>query len=256
MPVAVPEGGEAVANLTLEPAVTRLDEVVTTATGAVSRREIGNVVASVNADSLTKVAPIRNVNELLQARTSGVQVLQGQGVVGSSSYDPHPRRQLALALQRAADRRGRRARSTTRRSRATSPRACASIASLSARSRADRDGGHHQGSLRRSALRHGGGERRRHHQDEARAVRHHALECLRQRGPLAAARQVPGELPELGPQPQRHHRRRSPPPPCSASCPPSRPASAWWTASRAGTRGRASTRSRSPTGRSAAPASR
>ncbi len=83
--VSVSEGAEAVANVALDPAVARLDEVVTTATGSVSRREIGNVVASVNADSLTKIAPITNVNELLQARTSGVQVLQGQGVIGSSS---------------------------------------------------------------------------------------------------------------------------------------------------------------------------
>ena len=85
MMVSVPEGGEVIANLTLDQAVARLDEVVTTATGSVSRREIGNVVASVNADSVTKIAPITNVNELLQARTSGVQVLQGQGVIGSSS---------------------------------------------------------------------------------------------------------------------------------------------------------------------------
>jgi TonB-linked SusC/RagA family outer membrane protein len=83
--VTVADGGEAVVNVALEHAIARLDEVVTTATGSVSRREIGNVVASVNADSLTKLAPITNVNELLQARTSGVQVLQGQGVIGASS---------------------------------------------------------------------------------------------------------------------------------------------------------------------------
>jgi TonB-linked SusC/RagA family outer membrane protein len=83
--VTVAEGSEAVVSVALEHAVARLDEVVTTATGTVSRREIGNVVASVNADSLTKIAPITNVNELLQARTSGVQVLQGQGVIGASS---------------------------------------------------------------------------------------------------------------------------------------------------------------------------
>ena len=83
--VSVADGAEVTANVSLEPAVARLDEVVTTATGSVSRREIGNVVASVNADSVTKVSPITNVNELLQARTSGVQVLQGQGVIGSSS---------------------------------------------------------------------------------------------------------------------------------------------------------------------------
>jgi TonB-linked SusC/RagA family outer membrane protein len=81
----VVDAGEAVVNVALDHAVARLDEVVTTATGSVSRREIGNVVASLNADSLSKVAPITTVNDLLQARTSGVQVLQGQGVIGASS---------------------------------------------------------------------------------------------------------------------------------------------------------------------------
>src|ERR1051326_392128 len=45
---------------------------------------MGNVVATVKADSITQVAPITNVTQLLQARTAGVQVIQGQGVTGSS----------------------------------------------------------------------------------------------------------------------------------------------------------------------------
>jgi TonB-linked SusC/RagA family outer membrane protein len=83
--VVVSDNGQATANFGLDRAVARLEEVVTTATGEQSRREMGNVVATIKADSVAPIAPVTNVNELLQARTAGVQVIQGQGVVGSSS---------------------------------------------------------------------------------------------------------------------------------------------------------------------------
>lgn len=81
----VTNDGEVVVNFAIDRAATRLSEVVTTATGEQSRREFGNVVATVNADSIVAKAPVTSVNELLQARTSGVQVIQGTGQVGSSS---------------------------------------------------------------------------------------------------------------------------------------------------------------------------
>lgn len=83
--VVVSDNGQATANFTLDRAVARLEEVVTTATGEQSRREMGNVVATVKADSIVKEAPVMNVTQLLQARTAGVQVIQGQGVTGSSA---------------------------------------------------------------------------------------------------------------------------------------------------------------------------
>ncbi len=82
--VTVADNAEAVANATLSRAAARLEDVVTTATGDVSRRSLGNVVATVNADSLAKTAPVQSIQDVLQARTAGVQVIQGQGVVGGS----------------------------------------------------------------------------------------------------------------------------------------------------------------------------
>src|SRR5206468_3332576 len=79
------DNSQAAANFSLDRAVARLEEVVTTATGEQSRREMGNVVATIKADSVAQTAPVTTVNEMLQARTAGVQVIQGQGVVGSSS---------------------------------------------------------------------------------------------------------------------------------------------------------------------------
>lgn len=83
--VVVSDNGSAAANFSLDRAVARLEEVVTTATGEQSRREMGNVVATVKADSVVQTAPITNVTQLLQARTAGVQVIQGQGVTGAAA---------------------------------------------------------------------------------------------------------------------------------------------------------------------------
>lgn len=82
--VTVADNAEGVANATLSRAAARLEDVVTTATGDQSRRSLGNVVATVNADSLARTAPVQSIQDVLQARTAGVQVIQGQGVVGGS----------------------------------------------------------------------------------------------------------------------------------------------------------------------------
>lgn len=83
--VTVPDGGDVAVNFSLVRAATQLAAVVATATGAQSRREIGNAIATVSADSIAKEAPVTTVSELLQARTAGVQVLQGSGETGSSA---------------------------------------------------------------------------------------------------------------------------------------------------------------------------
>jgi len=83
--VTVPAGGEVVADIVMTRAATQLSEVITTATGDVEKKTFGNVVATIKADSLVGKVPITNVNELLQARTAGVQVIQGTGQTGASS---------------------------------------------------------------------------------------------------------------------------------------------------------------------------
>ena len=82
--VTVPAGGEVVADFTLVRAATQLATVVTTATGEQSRREVGNVIATVSVDSLTGRIPVTNVTEVMQARTPGVQIIQAVGTTGSS----------------------------------------------------------------------------------------------------------------------------------------------------------------------------
>src|SRR5687768_48310 len=82
--VQVPAGGEVTADFSLAKVATQLEAVVTTATGDQSRKEIGNVIASVSVDSLAGRAPVTNITEVLQARTPGVQIIQGSGLTGAS----------------------------------------------------------------------------------------------------------------------------------------------------------------------------
>ena len=60
--------------LTLQPY--SLDEVVVTATGDQAKREMGNQVSRVQAESLVASAPIADINDLLTARTPGVSVFE------------------------------------------------------------------------------------------------------------------------------------------------------------------------------------
>lgn len=83
--VTVNDNAEVTANMALERAAARLEEVVTTATGAQSVRQFGNVVATVKTDSITALQVTPSVTEVLQGRTAGVQVIQGTGQTGTSS---------------------------------------------------------------------------------------------------------------------------------------------------------------------------
>jgi TonB-linked SusC/RagA family outer membrane protein len=83
--VSVTDGAETTVNVALERAAARLEEVVTTATGAQSVRQFGNVVATIKTDSITAHQITPSMTEVLQARTAGVQVIQGTGQTGSSA---------------------------------------------------------------------------------------------------------------------------------------------------------------------------
>jgi TonB-dependent SusC/RagA subfamily outer membrane receptor len=75
--VAVGPGDTATADLALKLTPYSLDEVVVTATGEQTKREVGNVVNTIRADSLVATGPIANMNDLLAAKAPGVEVLQG-----------------------------------------------------------------------------------------------------------------------------------------------------------------------------------
>ncbi len=83
--VTVPDGGSITLDVALGAAATRLNEVVTTVTGAQRRLEVGNAIASINADSIARTAPIRNFSDLLSGRAADVQILNASGVAGAGT---------------------------------------------------------------------------------------------------------------------------------------------------------------------------
>ncbi len=69
-------------NFVLEPATVKLDELVTTATGQQRRRDLGNAITTIHADSVLQNAPIRNLTDLLETRVPGLTVQHTSGAPG------------------------------------------------------------------------------------------------------------------------------------------------------------------------------
>ncbi len=82
----------------LTAAATKLNEVVTTVVGNQRRYEIGNVISTINADSIVPTAPITSLTDLISARASGVTVQETGGLAGSGEAI-RIRGQSSLVLQ-------------------------------------------------------------------------------------------------------------------------------------------------------------
>jgi TonB-linked SusC/RagA family outer membrane protein len=72
-------------NFALHMGMSRLQEVVTTATGPQRRLELGNDITVINADSIVSTQPISNVTQLLEARVPGLVVQHTSGAPGDPS---------------------------------------------------------------------------------------------------------------------------------------------------------------------------
>ncbi len=78
--------GEEHADLVLTEAPIQLNKVIVTGTaGGQERRAIGNSVTQINAPDVTAVAPVSDVQSLINGRAPGVEILPGTGQVGSGS---------------------------------------------------------------------------------------------------------------------------------------------------------------------------
>ena len=82
--VTVVDGQTATVDLGLILTPFSLDEMVVTATGDQSRREVGNVISTIDVSNLARTAPVANMGDLLAARAPGVQVLPGNLTGGGS----------------------------------------------------------------------------------------------------------------------------------------------------------------------------
>ncbi len=83
--VTVVTDSTVVMDVAMPVAVTQLDQVVTTATGRERRVEVGNAVATIQADSVALEAPVTSLTDLISGRADGVQVLAAGGLIGSGS---------------------------------------------------------------------------------------------------------------------------------------------------------------------------
>jgi TonB-linked SusC/RagA family outer membrane protein len=82
--VVVADGAEVTANFSLNAVVSKLEQVVTTATGPQRRVEVGNSIARIDADSVVATAPVTSLSDVISARAPGVQVFASGGLVGAS----------------------------------------------------------------------------------------------------------------------------------------------------------------------------
>jgi TonB-linked SusC/RagA family outer membrane protein len=80
----VAPGETATLDFAMAEAVVRLQEVVTTATGEVSRSEYGNAITAIDATNVTQTQAISNVSDVLTARAPGVQVT-GSSMTGGGA---------------------------------------------------------------------------------------------------------------------------------------------------------------------------
>jgi TonB-linked SusC/RagA family outer membrane protein len=80
--VAVDSGTTPV-DFALTASATRLDQIVTTAVGDRRAVEVGNVISTINADSIAPTAPVTSLTDLISGRAPGVEVLETSGLAGS-----------------------------------------------------------------------------------------------------------------------------------------------------------------------------
>ena len=83
-PVTVTAGQSVTLDFQLDRTLVVLQEVVTTATGEQRKVELGNTVSTLDVATLTEVAPIKNMGDLLVAKAPGVQVLPANMTAGGS----------------------------------------------------------------------------------------------------------------------------------------------------------------------------
>jgi len=80
--IVVPDSGSVRVNFALHMGMTRLQEVVTTATGPRRRYELGNDITVINADSVVRTQPVTSVTDLLDGRVPGMVIQRTSGAPG------------------------------------------------------------------------------------------------------------------------------------------------------------------------------
>ncbi|HEX6536182.1 MAG TPA: TonB-dependent receptor plug domain-containing protein [Gemmatimonadaceae bacterium] len=83
--IVVPDSGYLRVDFALHMGMTRLQDVVTTATGQRRRYELGNDITILDVDSIVATQPISSVTDLLEGRVPGLTVQHTSGAPGDPS---------------------------------------------------------------------------------------------------------------------------------------------------------------------------
>ena len=83
--VVIEGGKQTVVDAILSRQPTKLEEVLTTATGSQRRVEVGNDITTLSADSILNIAPATNLTQLLETRVPGLVVQNTTGIPGAPS---------------------------------------------------------------------------------------------------------------------------------------------------------------------------
>lgn len=81
-PVQVTSNAQVKIDVKLVQAASILTGVVTTATGEQRKLEVGNSIATLNVDSIMKVAPVASMTDLLESRVPGMTIQRTSGTPG------------------------------------------------------------------------------------------------------------------------------------------------------------------------------
>jgi TonB-linked SusC/RagA family outer membrane protein len=98
-PVSVTAGQQATLDFSLGAVAVSLAPVVTTATGETRRVEVGNTVAQIDVAKTVEITQIKNVDDLLTARTTSFAVTQGNQTGSGSRMRIRGQSSLSLSNQ-------------------------------------------------------------------------------------------------------------------------------------------------------------
>ena len=87
-----------IADFSLTAAPTVLTQIVTTEVGDQRRYQVGNVISTINADSLVPLVPATSLTDIVSARAPGVEVIESSGLTGAGA-SMRIRGQSSLVLQ-------------------------------------------------------------------------------------------------------------------------------------------------------------
>jgi TonB-linked SusC/RagA family outer membrane protein len=85
-PIVVADGAALRLDVALHMGMTRLQDVVTTASGPRRRLELGNDITIINADSIARTQPVSTVTDLLEGRVPGLVVERSSGAPGDPAF--------------------------------------------------------------------------------------------------------------------------------------------------------------------------